>query len=245
MDYYKLLELQNLKLRREAMEKSYPRERELKLRKRKNQLLSEKQDLIVLEEKLRQLAGEIQCHQGERDRSLVELECLNREMYSGDHTPRELTVIQNRAESLEHNYLEIRQQVEEENSQASQRREELQDRRDQLLEKMKDYETKVEEYIQERNRLMEKLKLLDEQIGEFCLTLSPEELDFFEQEQKQYGTALFSLLKKGRFCGSCNVLLETEVIERVRKYETGVRCQNCGRMILNHSEDSNGSGTCP
>ena len=238
MDYYKLLELQQMKQRREAMEKSYPKERECKLRKRKQELLEEKKDLLVLEDKLRLHAAEIQTLQRNRQQSEQDISRLNRSLYEGDHSPKELQNIQQRLDGLETALQQLKQHCEEDNTQACNRRQELRERRDALVDRMNDYESKVEEYLAERSRLVEKLRQLDEQIEQFIRKLESSEREFFDKETQRYGVEVFSALKKGRFCSSCNVLLESEVLAAVKDGRPGTRCTNCGRMILNVNDDN-------
>ncbi len=238
MDYFKLLALQQMKLRREAMEKSYPKERECKLRKRKQQLLEEKRDLLVLEEKLRFHAAEIQTLQRNRQQTEQDISRMNSSLYEGDHSPKELQTIQHRLEGLETALQQQKEQCDENNAQACNRRQELRERRDALVERMNDYESKVEEYLAERGRLVEKLRQLDEQIEQFVRKLERSEREFFDKETERYGVEVFSALKKGRFCSSCNVLLESEVLSAVKEGRPGTRCTNCGRMILNVNDDN-------
>lgn len=236
MKYHELYDLQLMKQRREAMEKSYPREREIKLRQRKTQLLAEKRDLMLLEEKLRGQLREVKRLQDEKDGITEEIRRINGDLYSGKFSPKELTGMQSRLEILERNLESRQEQIGREQDESREKRAELRTKKEELLERMKDYETKVEEYLQEKNRLVDKLQQLDEQIGGVVSALDGPELLFYQEESGKYGTEILSVLRKGRFCASCSILLETDTIHSVKSERDGVRCQNCGRVICNIEE---------
>ena len=224
MNYNQLYELQCMRIRREAMEKSYPREREQKLRRRKKELLTEKQDLILLEEKLRCQMKDIHRLQDEKQSIVAEIGKLNEDLYSNRFTAKELTSMQNRLENLESTLANRKARIEKENTQLMVKKADLKERKNNLVDRMKDYGGKVEEYLQERNRLLEKLKQLDEQIEAFVALLGPEEKEFYEREDTKYGILMLSTLKKGRFCSCCSMLLETDTIAAVKSNHGGVRC---------------------
>ncbi len=236
MNYQELYDLQLMKQRRESMEKSYPRERETKLRQRKNQLLAEKKDLLLLEEKLRGQLRESKRLQDEKDGITEEIHRINEDLYSGKFSPKELTGMQNRLETLERNQENRQEQIGRGQAEIREKRAELRAKKEELLERMKDYEAKVEEYLQEKNRLVDKLHQLDEQIEGVASALDGAELLFYQEESEKYGTEILSVLRKGRFCASCSILLETETIYSVKSERGGVRCQNCGRVICNIEE---------
>lgn len=236
MNYDQLYELQSLKLRREAMEKSYPKEREVKLRRRKQELLAEKRDLILLEEKLRMHIKDIHKLQDEKETILEEIARINEDLYSNKFTAKELTSMQNRLENLESTLANRHNRIEKENAMIVAKRADLKEKKNSLVDRMKDYEAKVEEYLQERNRLLEKLKQMDEQIQEFIMMLNVEDRVFYERESGKYGIEMLSILKKGRFCSCCSMLLESDTIFAVKAESVGIRCQSCGRVIYNLEE---------
>lgn len=236
MNYNQLYELQCMRVRREAMEKSYPREREMKLRRRKKELLAEKQDLILLEEKLRGQMKDIHRLQDEKQTIVEDISKINEDLYSNRFTAKELTSMQNRLENLKSTLANRKSRIENENAQLMSKKSDLKDRKNGLVDRMKDYQGKVEEYLQEKNRLLEKLKQLDEQIVEFVAQLVEEDLEFYDKENNKFGIQMLSVLKKGRFCSSCSMLLETDTIGAVKANQGGVRCQSCDRVIYNLDE---------
>ncbi|QRN86453.1 hypothetical protein JR334_04305 [Clostridia bacterium] len=236
MNYNQLYELQCMRIRREAMEKSYPRERELKLRRRKKELLLEKKDLILLEEKLRCQMKDIHRLQDEKQTIVEEISKINEDLYSNRFTPKELTSLQNRLENLESTLANRNTRIDKENTLLMTKKADLKDKKNSLVDRMKDYEGKVEEYLQERNRLLEKLKLLDEQITEFISELDETDRAFYDKENTKYGIRMLSVLKKGRFCSNCSMLLESDTIHAVKSNQEGVRCQSCDRVLYNFEE---------
>lgn len=236
MNYDQLYELQTMRVRRQAMEKSYPKEREHKLRKRKQELLAEKKDLIILEEKLKGQSRDLKRLQDEREGIVEEMKRINADLYSNRHSAKELTSMQNRLSNLENTLNNRTTRIDKENDSISLKRADLSERKNRLVERMKDYQGKVDEYLLERNRLMEKLTQLDEQIDAFLQDMGEAEQAFFKAEDRKFGIEMMSILKKGRFCSCCSMLLESDTIAAVKSDEGGVRCQNCGRVLYNLEE---------
>lgn len=236
MNYQQLYELQNMKLRREAMEKSYPKERELKLRKRKKELLCEKKDLLLLEEKLRIQSREVRKLHDEKASIKEEINKINENLYSNQFSAKELSTMQNKLENLENSYANRHVRIEKESSIILAKRADLKERKNILLDRMKDYGAKVEEYLQERHRLVEKLKVLDQETQDFIAEMEEKDWNFYQDESAKHGTEILCVLKKGRFCSCCSMLLESDTINDVKDSVRGLRCQNCGRIIY-HMED--------
>lgn len=219
------------------------RKQYLTLKRREHKVLGN-QEVKALEEKLEALQEKNQLVNlkimgfekdlKKKNMDLQDLESkkvsLQKELYDGKANPKELTNLQIRLEKTE---AEIGA-AEEEVLRLSEKLEKLRESMETNLQEIQEVEThlgvlkaNLEVELQEIRAEMQEVKNVH---AEMLKNIDQQSLNLYNRKFKQHSVTTLAKVSGG-ICRGCNVHLPRYIIADVKKRDTLVGCENCGRLL--------------
>ncbi len=105
----------------------------------------------------------------------------------------------------------------------------LEEIRVRMVKAKKEYSTIKAEYDSEVSKIQKEYQEVKEQRNEIKNKLDPELIKRYNKLKKSRGTAI--VMVEQSCCGGCNMSLAALVIERLKKGDDIIECENCGRIL--------------
>lgn len=208
-------EIDSLPARREQLESQFAAENK--------EFLELKQQADDAQSKRRSLEDELNAEQAKLEKFKTDLmKATNEREYST--AVREIDVAKKAISALETDVLKLMEQIEKSDAQIKERSPEIEAKRVELNRQLAEYgalaqtdQAKLEQLIAERTPMVE--------------TLSPDTRSTYERMSKiKSGLALAEA--RDYSCLACRMKIRPQVFNDIRRGETLITCENCGRILF-------------